>query len=96
MTGAVALAGEAALRTGAGLVTVGIPAALNGIIEQKLTEVMSRPLPQTTSGRLNPDAVSALEDLLPRISVIAVGPGLSSTPKRWSSWAGCCSGRRRL
>ncbi|NPV90984.1 MAG: NAD(P)H-hydrate dehydratase [Firmicutes bacterium] len=81
MTGAVALAGEAALRTGAGLVTVGVPAALNGIIEQKLTEVMSRPLPQTTSGRLNPDAIPALEDLLPRISVIAVGPGLSQYPE---------------
>jgi NAD(P)H-hydrate epimerase len=81
MTGAVALAGEAALRTGAGLVTVGVPAALNNIIEQKLTEVMSRPLPQTASGRLNPDAVSALEDLLPRISVIAVGPGLSQYPE---------------
>ncbi|MDH7478767.1 MAG: NAD(P)H-hydrate dehydratase [Syntrophomonadaceae bacterium] len=81
MTGAVALAGEAALRAGAGLVTVGVPESLNSILEQKLTEVMSRPLPQTASGRLDPGAISALKDLLPRITVVAVGPGLSQYPE---------------
>ena len=39
MTGAASLTAEAALRSGAGLVTLGIPASLNCILENKLTEV---------------------------------------------------------
>ena len=81
LTGAVVLAGEAALRSGAGLVTVGIPASLNPIIETKLTEVMSRPLPETAARTLALDSLLALESLFQRISVVAVGPGMSRYPE---------------
>jgi hypothetical protein len=43
LTGAAHLTSLAAQRTGAGLVTLGIPASLNPIMEQKLTEVMTFP-----------------------------------------------------
>ena len=41
MTGAAILASQAALRTGAGLVTLGVPKSLNPIVEAKLSEVMT-------------------------------------------------------
>jgi NAD(P)H-hydrate epimerase len=52
-TGAAAMACEAALRMGAGLVTLGIPKSLNPIMEMKLTEVMTEPLPETPKQTLS-------------------------------------------
>jgi hypothetical protein len=46
MTGAAALVADSALRSGAGLVTLGISSSLNSILEEKLTEVMTLPLPE--------------------------------------------------
>jgi ADP-dependent NAD(P)H-hydrate dehydratase / NAD(P)H-hydrate epimerase len=45
-TGAATLTAEAGLRTGAGLVTAAVPAGLNDILEVKLTEAMTLPLPE--------------------------------------------------
>ena len=81
LTGAVCLTGEAALRTGAGLVTVGVPASLHMIMETKLTEVMSRPLPETANQTLAPEGLLSLEDLFSRVTVVAVGPGMSRYPE---------------
>ena len=47
MTGAAALASEAALRAGAGLVTLAIPQHLNPILEGLLPEIMTLPLLET-------------------------------------------------
>ena len=47
MTGAAYLCSKAALRSGSGIVTLGIPESLNPIMEVKLTCVMTRPLPET-------------------------------------------------
>ncbi|MBA7553604.1 Bifunctional NAD(P)H-hydrate repair enzyme Nnr [subsurface metagenome] len=44
MTGAAYLASEAAMRSGTGIVVLGIPRSLNPIMEIKLTEVMTLPL----------------------------------------------------
>ena len=77
MTGAAALTCLGALRSGAGLITLGIPKSLNAIMEAKLTEVMTCPLPETRTGTLS---VRALKPLLSRIKqydVLAIGPGLS-------------------
>jgi NAD(P)H-hydrate epimerase len=81
LTGAVVLAGEAALRTGAGLVTVGVPVSLNSIIENKLTEVMSFALPETANKTLDPNGLLILENLFKRVAVVAVGPGMSRYPE---------------
>ena len=46
LTGAVALAARAATRAGAGYVQCAVPAGLNDILEVKLTEEMTLPMPQ--------------------------------------------------
>ena len=56
-TGAAAMTCLGALRAGAGLVTLGIPESLNAIMEVKLTEAMTEPLPEGQSGTLGPKAL---------------------------------------
>jgi NAD(P)H-hydrate epimerase len=51
MTGAVILASLSALKSGCGLVTLGVPEGLNDICESSATEVITRPLPQVKSAR---------------------------------------------
>lgn len=77
MTGAAALTSLAALRGGAGLVTLGVPESLNPILESKCTEVMTLPLPETAAGTLSPDAKKPILDFCSRATVVALGPGLS-------------------
>ena len=48
MTGAANLAGMGALRSGAGLVTVGVPDAIYLVVAKRDSELMFRPLPSTT------------------------------------------------
>ena len=82
MTGAAALASEAALRAGAGLVTLGIPKHLNPILEGLLPEVMTLPLPETDTGSLAPSATTTILEFAERTkSVLAIGPGLSQNPE---------------
>jgi NAD(P)H-hydrate epimerase len=82
MTGAAALGCEAALRVGAGLVTLGIPKSLNPILEVKLSEVMTLPLPETPEGSLAFAAKSQILDFVERTSsILAIGPGLSQHPE---------------
>jgi NAD(P)H-hydrate epimerase len=82
MTGAAALGCEAALRVGAGLVTLGIPKSLNPILEVKLSEVMTLPLPETAEGSLAFAAKSQILEFVERTSsILAVGPGLSQHPE---------------
>ena len=82
MTGAAALASEAALRAGAGLVTLGTPKHLNPILEGLLPEVMTLPLPETDAGSLSVSATaSILEFAIKTKSILAIGPGLSQHPE---------------
>ena len=80
MTGAGCLCAEAALRVGAGLVTVGCPDSLNDIMEVKLTEVMTFPLPETYERTLDTRALALILELAEDASVLAIGPGLSRHP----------------
>ncbi len=77
MTGAAALTADAALRSGAGRVHLGVPASLNDILEVKLSEVMTRPLPEVRKRRcLSLRALGAVRAMLTRADVLALGPGL--------------------
>lgn len=77
-TGAAAMTSLSALRVGAGLVTLAIPKSLNDILELKLTEVMTLPLPETNELTISVSAQDILNEVLPRMTVIALGPGLST------------------
>jgi len=78
MTGAATLTSLAALRAGAGLVTLGIPESLNAILEAKLTEAMTLPLPQTEKGSLSCKALKKIEEFSKKCEAIALGPGVST------------------
>ena len=75
-SGAAFLAVQGALRSGAGLVTVGVPESILGVMETKTTEAMTLELPETLAGGLGADAVRVIRDFAARSSVVLVGPGL--------------------
>jgi NAD(P)H-hydrate epimerase len=77
MTGAAALASEAALRSGAGLVYLGCPERLNDILETKLTEVVTLPLPEMRKRRcLSLRALGDIRRQAAQMQVLAIGPGI--------------------
>jgi NAD(P)H-hydrate epimerase len=82
-TGAAALAAMAALRAGAGLVTVGTAASALPIVASLGMEYMTEPLPQTEAGTISLRALEhgRLEKLLEGKSVLAIGPGIGSVPE---------------
>ena len=78
-TGAAALTCEAGLRAGAGLVTLGVPASLNDILEAKLTEAMTLPLPEAAAARaLGAAAWAPIMDSLGARFSVALGPGMGT------------------
>jgi len=80
-TGAAYLCAQAALLSGAGLVTVGIPESLNQILAIKLTEAMTRTLPETRQGSLSEKAFKDIEAFAEKADILAIGPGLSRNPQ---------------
>ena len=81
MTGAAYLCSKAALRSGSGIVTLGIPESLNPVMEVKLTCVMTRPLPETKAATLSNKARNEIMKLCEAHDVVALGPGLSQQPE---------------
>ena len=88
MTGAAYLCTKAALRSGAGIVTLGIPESLNTIMEIKLTCCMTVPLPETDTRSLSDSGKQQILELSSGYDVVAIGPGLSRHPdtKRLVLW----------
>ncbi len=76
MTGAPLLAAQAAFRSGAGVVTLGVPASLNDIIEIKATEVISCPLSESTPGLLGSAALEQVMERSKSNDFLVLGPGL--------------------
>jgi len=74
-TGAAALAAMGALRSGAGLVYLGVPESIYAIEAVKLTEPIVFPLPDA-DGMLSADAVKQILLKLPRMDAVLIGPGL--------------------
>ncbi|MFQ5606982.1 MAG: NAD(P)H-hydrate dehydratase [Candidatus Zixiibacteriota bacterium] len=77
LTGAGALAAEAAMRSGVGMIRLGCPAALEPIFEVKLTETMTHGLPDIgKKGALALRALGGVLDDLAWARAAALGPGL--------------------
>ena len=74
-TGAPALAANAALRAGAGLIFVGVPRCVYPIVASKLTAPMVFPLPDA-EGKLSVDALPEILHRLSGMDACLVGPGL--------------------
>jgi ADP-dependent NAD(P)H-hydrate dehydratase / NAD(P)H-hydrate epimerase len=82
-TGAATLCGNAAMRSGAGLVTIATPASVQSTVaSQLMPEIMTAALAETDRGSVSDDALAHLLDLVGRASVIALGPGLSADDDR--------------
>lgn len=81
LTGALALAARASLRAGAGLVRVGLPQSLNPILEEKVTEAMTIPLPEGESGQLLRAAADPILSGYGDWSSLVLGPGLGRFPE---------------
>jgi hydroxyethylthiazole kinase-like uncharacterized protein yjeF len=79
LTGAPTLASRAAMRAGSGYVTACIPASLNAILEVKLTEVMTVPIPDA-EGAITPAAVETVLTRAERVQAVVLGPGLGRDP----------------
>lgn len=76
-TGAAVLASQAALLSGSGLVTLGIPESLNRIVARKLTEVITLPLPETRAKSFSLKSLKAVLRKIEEVDAVAMGPGLS-------------------
>lgn len=77
-TGAAVMAAKAAARSGAGLVFVGVPEAVYPIVAAKLDEPMVLPLP-SEDGKLSTKASRAIQEKLPNMDAVLVGPGLGQS-----------------
>jgi len=82
-SGAAAMAGMAALRSGAGLSTVATPARVLASVASFAAEVMTEPLPETAMGSI---ALAAAEsgrflELTKPMTVVAIGPGIGRNPE---------------
>lgn len=77
-TGAAALAAKAALRSGAGLVFLGVPQSIYAIEAIKLDEAIVFPLPEE-DGKLSERALDEILRRLPQMDAILIGPGLGQS-----------------
>jgi NAD(P)H-hydrate epimerase len=76
LTGAACLAANGALRSGAGYVSVAVPAPALGVIEAKLTAPVKLALPATDDGALLPEAADRIMEAATRADAVVLGPGL--------------------
>jgi ADP-dependent NAD(P)H-hydrate dehydratase / NAD(P)H-hydrate epimerase len=77
MSGAAYLSSEAALLSGAGLVTLAIPKSLNAVMQRKIIEAMTLALPETEQHTLAKGAFKKIMRFLKKTDCVLIGPGLS-------------------
>lgn len=77
-TGAAYLAAMGALRSGAGLVFLGVPESIYQIEAVKLNEAIVFPLPDE-DGKLSADAIPEILERLPKMDAVLLGPGLGQS-----------------
>ncbi len=78
-SGAAVLCGNAAIRSGVGLVTIGTPrSSKDSIAARVLPEVMVRPLAETDNGAVSEEAIAEVEGFLKNVDAVAIGSGVSA------------------
>jgi NAD(P)H-hydrate epimerase len=76
-TGAACMAAKASLRTGAGMVTIGIPESLMDAFQGRVVEEMTLPLPDRGDGTLSSKAAKTiLKFTAEKADVLCIGPGI--------------------
>ena len=76
-TGAASMAAKACLRTGAGLVTIGVPESLAGVFQSRVFEEMVLVLPDRGDGSLSSKSSNRILDFIDRTgAILAIGPGI--------------------
>lgn len=75
-TGAPSFASHAAVRSGAGLVFLGVPEKIYAIEAVKNNEAMAFPLPCDEKGRLSQKAIPEILERLDKCDLCLIGPGL--------------------
>lgn len=82
-TGAAILCGEAAMRSGAGLVTIATPASVQSSIAAiAMPEIMTTALAETDRGAVSDAAIDHVMRLTANATVVAIGPGLTAEDER--------------
>jgi NAD(P)H-hydrate epimerase len=80
-SGAALMTGIAALRSGAGLVTLWLPESLQREVVGKVPELMCEPLPETNDGTAAAGSADPLLSRLGSCDCLVVGPGLTTHPE---------------
>jgi NAD(P)H-hydrate epimerase len=80
-TGSAAMAANSAVRAGAGLVNLAVPASLNAILEVKTTEAMTIPIPDNDSGLFGVESFAAILTATMGKDTVALGPGIFMNPE---------------
>jgi NAD(P)H-hydrate epimerase len=82
-SGAPAMASLSALRTGAGLVTAAVAPSVLPLVAAIAPELMTQALAVTAAGEISLENLGPenLKNLLSRITVLAIGPGLGASPE---------------
>ncbi|HUE83652.1 MAG TPA: NAD(P)H-hydrate epimerase, partial [Pyrinomonadaceae bacterium] len=94
-TGAAALCGDAAIRSGAGLVTIATPAsAQSAVAASAMSEVITTALAETDRGSVSDEAVDHAIGLASKATVLAIGPGLTAADDRTRRFVNSVVARR--
>ena len=81
MTGAAYLSAAGALRTGIGLINIGIPKSLNEVMEKKITEALTVPLPETEAGCFSIKGIKKIQTKIDWADAVLIGPGVGREPE---------------
>jgi hydroxyethylthiazole kinase-like uncharacterized protein yjeF len=79
--GAVTLAAEAALRSGAGKLQVVVPSKVAPHVSIALPEALVRGVPSTEAGAIRASSAELVLDLARRASAVLIGPGMADEPE---------------